>query len=123
MRIAPQELKKALLKGAKLVTKETQASHLSGPKMPRGQGDPTSGTLAVQTGRLRRSIAEKVTVTKTGAKAQVGTNVSYARAHEKGLRVGYVKMPQRPFLRPSVDEEKPKIMEMLLDSFLKAYHG
>ena len=118
MRIAPQELKEALMKGVKLVTKEAQSAHLSGPKMPRGLGDPTRATLAVQTGRLRRSINERVTVSKDRVIAQVGTNVKYGRAHEEGLG----KMPERPFLRPSVEEKKPRVMELILDAMMEAYN-
>jgi len=123
MRIAPQELKEVLLKGAKLVTKEAQSAHLSGPKMARGVGNPTRATLAVQTGRLRRSINERVTVTKDRVVAQVGTNVIYGKVHEKGLTVRGHKMPERPFLRPSVEEKKPRIMELILDGMMKAYNG
>jgi len=118
MRVAPQALKEALLKGAKLVTKEAQSTHLSGPKMPRGLGDPTRATLAVQTGRLRRSINERVTVSKDRVIAQVGTNVLYGRKHEEGLE----KMPERPFLRPSVEEKKPRVMELILDTMMGAYN-
>ena len=121
MRIAPEQLKKALLKGAKVVTKEVQSKHLSGPKMPRGVGDPTRATLAVQSGRLRRSQTERVTVSKDRVIAQVGTNVPYGRAHEKGLTVMGKKMPERPFLRPSVEEKKPRVMELILDGFMEAY--
>ena len=122
MRIAPQELKEALTKGAKLATKEAQSAHLSGPKMPRGVGDPTRATLAVKTGRLRRSITERVTVTKDRVTAQVGTNVKYGRIHEYGLEVRGRKMPERPFLRPSVEEKKPRIMELILDAMMGAYN-
>ena len=122
MRIAPQELKEALMKGAKLATKEAQSAHLSGPKMPRGVGDPTRATLAVKTGRLRRSITERVTVTKDRVTAQVGTNVKYGRMHEYGLEAQGRKMPERPFLRPSVEEKKPRIMELILDAMMEAYN-
>ena len=118
MRIAPEKLKKALLKGAKIATKEAQSKHLSGPKMPRGIGHPTRATLAVQTGRLRRSINERVTVSKDRVTAQVGTNVKYGRAHEEGLG----KMPERPFLRPSIEEKKPRVMELILDAMMGAYN-
>jgi len=121
MRIAPQQLKEALLKGAKLVTKEAQSKHLSGPKMPRGVGDLTNATLAVQSGRLRRSINENVEVSKNRVIARVGSNVIYAKVHEKGLTVRGHKMPERPFLRPSLEVKKPRVMEMILDSFMEAY--
>ena len=117
MRIAPEQLKKALLKGARVVTKEVQSKHLSGPKMPRGMGDLTRATLAVQTGRLRRSITERVQVSRDRVTAQVGTNVPYGRKHEKGLE----KMPERPFLRPSLEAKKSRVMEMILDGFMEAY--
>jgi len=121
MRIAPQQLKEALLKGAKFVTKEAQSKHLSGPKMPRGVGDLTNATLAVQSGRLRRSINENVEVSKNRVIARVGSNVIYAKVHEKGLTVRGHKMPERPFLRPSLEVKKPRVMEMILDSFMEAY--
>ena len=128
MRIAPKELKEVLLKGAKLATKEAQSKHLSGPKMPRGVGGTTGATLAVQSGRLRRSINENVTVSKDRVVAQIGTNVKYGRIHEYGGTIKNafgkgitVKMPERPFLRPSVKEKKPRIMELILDGFMEAY--
>jgi len=123
MRIAPEKLKRALLKGAKIVTKEAQSKHLSGPKMPRGIGHPTRATLAVQTGRLRRSITERVTVSKDKVTAQVGTNVKYARLHEEGLEVRGRKMPERPFLRPSVDVKKPRVMELVLEGMMEGYNS
>lgn len=127
MRIAPEELKKMLLKGAKLVTKEAQLKHLSGPIMPYKVGHPTRATLGSGKGRkrpfrLRKSITEKVTVSKDKVTAQVGTNVtnkgfSYPRLHEEGGRYH----PERPFLRPSLEEKKPRIMELILDGFMGAY--
>jgi len=122
MRIAPQALKEALLKGAKLVTKEAQSAHLSGPKMPRGLGNPTRATLAAPSGRLRRSINERVQVSKDRVIARVGTNVIYGKVHEKGLEVRGHKMPERPFLRPSIEEKKQRIMEIIIDGFMEAYN-
>ena len=120
-RTAPGHLKKFLGRGAKLVTKEVQSKHLSGPKMQRGVGDPLRATLAVGTGpyggRLRRSISEKVTVSKDSVRAQVGTNVFYGRLHEEGIG----KMPERPFLRPSVMEKKPKVIELILQGMMGGY--
>jgi len=128
MRIAPQALKEALLKGAKLVTKEAQSVHLSGPIMPRGIGHPTRATLGSGKGkrrpfRLRKSINERVTVSKDKVTAQVGTNVtnkgfSYPRLHEEGGS----HHPARPFLRPSVDVKKPRVMELILDAMMGAYN-
>jgi len=31
-------------------------------------------------------------------------------------------MPERPFLRPSVEEKKPRIMELILDAMMGAYN-
>jgi HK97 gp10 family phage protein len=116
-RTAPNHLKRFLRKGAKLVTKEVQSKHLSGPQMQRGMGDPLNATLAVQTGRLRRGISERVTVSKDGVRARVGTNIFYGKLHEEGIG----KMPERPFLRPSVMEKKPQFVKLILQGMMEAY--
>ena len=78
--------------------------------------------LKVQTGRLRRSINQRVTESDTGIEAKVGTNVEYARVHEFGfkgtvnvkehMRLGNkvrahsrkVNLPERSFLRSSLQD-------------------
>ena len=94
--------------------------------------------LKVQTGRLRRSIHKKVDASASRVEARVGTNVEYGKTHELGLtipahivearrakalrfqmngktvfakrvRIPAVKMPQRSFLRASLDQMEPRI--------------
>lgn len=98
-------------------------------------------TLHVRTGRLRRSITARFEDNGTTySKGIIGTNVSYARAHEEGVnktvsvkahtrvisqafgkpisprevnvRAHPLKMnlPARPFMRTSLEENKPRIM-------------
>lgn len=111
-----QQVKLVLQQAGELVRREAQASHLSGPKMPRGVGDSTGGTLAVQTGTLRRSITIRVSVSPGDITAEVGTSIPYGRVHELGL-----KMPERPFLRPSLNKEHGQIFNMIRDAWFKAY--
>lgn len=99
--------------------------------------------LKTRTGRLRRSVNMRFTETPTEISAAVGTNVDYARAHEHGfdgvvtvrehLRtitqafgnpiaptqvvVGahprHMRLPERSFLRSTLQEEGPSIREAL----------
>lgn len=118
VKVAPEEVKKVLTLGARKVQTEAKTRHLSGPKMPRGLGDPDNATLAVRTGRLRSSIAIRVMALQSGKfSAQVGTNVKYGRKHEMGLE----GLPERPFLRPSLEKKRPEIFKMIEEAFLKSY--
>lgn len=110
-----KDVANSLKKGAMVVVREAQEKHLTGPRMPRGVGSLTKGTLAVISETLRRSIAFRVTAKPGEVRAEVGTNVRYGRAHELGLG----RMPARPFLRPSVDTKKPEVMRLLLEGFMK----
>lgn len=86
--------------------------------------------LKVQTGRLRRSINQRVKESETGIEALVGTNVSYGRVHEFGftgtvnvkehMRKGKqaytvrahtrnVNLPERSFLRSSLNDMRQDI--------------
>ncbi len=98
--------------------------------------------LNVRTGRLRRSITSKITEGESGAIGTVGTNVSYARIHEFGgtTRAHVIrarnakslkfskggldvfrtsvnhpgsKIPERSFLRSSLRELMPMLMQRL----------
>ena len=118
MRTAPTQLEKYLRKGAMLATREIKERHLTGPRMAPGVGHLWQATLAVgKTGNLRRSITERVSVTRTSAVARVGSNVFYGRIHEYGLG----PMPERPFVRPSVENKRPKIMDLLLKGMMEGY--
>jgi phage gpG-like protein len=117
--LMPEACKKALTEGAELVRREAQASHLSGPKMPRGVGDDQDATLAVRTGFLRRSISRTVDVHPGEVSAFVGTPLWYGRVHELGLG----KMPRRSFLRPSLEFKHDVVFEMLRKRFFESYQG
>lgn len=72
----------------------------------------------VLTGRLRQSIAFEVTVEPNAVVGRVGTNVVYARRLELGF-VGTdalgrtINQAARPYLRPSLAENREEIMRML----------
>lgn len=119
VKVAPEEVAKVLRKGGEVVRTEVKAGHLSGPKMPRGVGDPMNATLAVRSGRLRGSIALRVMADKNSGKfsAMIGTNVKYGRKHEFGLD----GMPERPFLRPSLEKKRPEVFDMIREAFIKSY--
>lgn len=53
-------------------------------KTPRNNGR----AILVDTGRLRRSI--RITSVSTGS-VTIGTDVPYARAHNEGIRLGYIE--------------------------------
>lgn len=119
---APESLRKALLLAAEGVRREVQERHLMGPKMPRGVGHPTGATLDRKTHRLFKSIAIRAEVAREEVRATVGTNVtnrgySYPRAHEYGLG----KMPERPFLRPSVHKRRPETLRIVEKAFMEEY--
>lgn len=100
----------------------------------------TGQVLNVRTGRLRRSINQRVKTEPKGVYGLVGTNVEYARRHEYGGRVNVkahtrmmrvawgkkvrnprkiqvrahtVTYPERSFLRSALREMEPNIREEL----------
>jgi phage virion morphogenesis protein len=61
--------------------------------------------ILIDSARLRNSISFKA----VGTKVHVGTNVKYARIHQKGGMAGRgkkVRIPARPFLGVSSDDKK-----------------
>lgn len=139
-RRAPETLRLGLTEAAIIVTKEVRDKHLGGPKMARGRGSSTSATLAPVSGKLLASVGYRVSVTGDRIKAEVGTNLKYARIHEYGgiikpvkgkflkFEIGgrtifakQVKIPARPFLRPSVKAKRPEVVRILADHFMRSY--
>lgn len=59
----------------------------------------------VDTGNLMNSISHNV-MTET---VRIGTNVEYAVYHEFGTKL----MAARPFLRPTIEEEKPEFRSII----------
>ena len=114
--------KRTLDREMMLVVAEAQEMHLSGPKMRTGQPHPTLATLAVQTGRLRGSVTFRKTTKKHYELISgIGTNVPYGKVHEFGLMSGGVKMPERPWARPSIEARKGFIIKALLKTFMREY--
>lgn len=137
--IMPEKLKQRLILACIEIVAEAQENHLSGPKMPRGVGSSTTGTLSVRSGRLRKSIHYRVTVSggisnlrKSKIVAEVGTNVKYARIHEYGGAITnafgrgqhrMVFMPERSFLRPSIYKMQPRVVELLMKGAVEDSYG
>ncbi len=124
--VAPQDVKKVLQRGAEMVRREAQTKHFRLPKMPTGEGDPTNAWLGSSEPRhpwrLRRSIAIRVTVKPGEISAQVGTSVPYGRVHELGLpNERGIKMPARPFLKPSLAMKHNEVFEMIDKAWFNAY--
>ena len=103
----------------------------------------TGQVLNVRTGRLRRSITQRVE-TEAGGKivGLVGTNVKYGRVHEFGFKGAQkvkahtrklggkrvpvrahsrqVDIPKRPFLGPSLNEKMPVYRKWMADAIKEA---
>jgi phage gpG-like protein len=99
--------------------------------------------LHTRTGTLRRSINRKIIKTPSTVAAEVGTNVVYAAVHEYGFDgpvnvrehtrklagggtanvrayVMSMHMPERSFLRSTLDEQTTHIIETLRAAALKS---
>jgi len=115
--------------------------------LAREKGEKLSGqVLNVKTGRLRRSITQRVETESDGnIVGLVGTNVSYGRAHELGFKGTVtvrahrrnikgkavpvrahgrnVNIPARPFLGPTLDERMPVYQRWMQDAIKEAIDG
>jgi len=126
IKTGPKAVKPALTRAAVEVIAFAQKKYLGAPKkMPRGVSGGFFGSyLAAPTGTLRRSLTKKVKVGGNGVSAKIGTNIKYAAIHEYGGTTGRnrsVTMPERPFLRPSIQKNRPRILELVSDAFIGAY--
>lgn len=114
----PNILKKVLLRGGALIREEIVLRHLSGPKMPRGVGDPENATLQPQSGDLRGSIRYEARVESDRVGLVLYTNVEYARKHEEGRGV-----PKRPFMKPSLNKKKKEAIDFIRENVMEALRG
>lgn len=81
---APENIQNAL---------QTSVSRMALRLLARVKGDKLSGqVLKVKTGRLRRSINQRVEREGSGVYGYVGTNVDYGRVHEYGFKGGVVSV-------------------------------
>jgi len=67
----------------------------------------------IDSGRLRDSVKYKV----RGDEVSIGTNVEYATYQEYGT----VKMPARPYLRPSIDNKRKFLVELWGQMYAKVF--
>ena len=96
------------------------------------------GELHARTGHLRRSIRTGVTQKPASVVGWIGTSVIYAAIHEFGGTIkpihskylkfqidGHwvskkkVKIPKRPYLMPSIEENLERIKDILRQSIIK----
>lgn len=126
---------------------KTSIQRLTLKLLAKVKADKLSGqVLNVRTGRLRRSINKRVTVSGNGIFGVVGANVKYGRAHELGgpmmvkahlrmQRVAWgkkmkeprmvevkqhiVNYPQRSFLRSALHEMEPDIRSAMREALIK----
>jgi len=136
----PQTVEKALKEEMLYLVGDVQKVHLSGPKMSWGKGSTRHATLARQTARLARSIHGEVIRRARKIRAYLGSNVIYARIHEKGgtieprnapylaftaggkfFQLKKVKMPKRPYLWPTVERNKKHILATIHRWIVGAY--
>ena len=100
------------------------------------------GNLKVGTGHLRRSIRSNVKVSGSNVIGSVESNVIYAEIHEIGgiirarnakylhfkvdnrwVKVKQVKIPARPYLRPAIEDNLPKIGDIISKYILQETGG
>jgi len=142
IKTGPKAVKPALTRAAVEVIAFAQKKYLGAPKkMPRGVSGGFFGShLAAPTGTLRKSLTKKIKVSSKGVSARIGSNLKYAAIHEYGgiirgkgggklhfviagkhYMVDSVKIPARPYLRPSIQKNRPRILELVSDAFIGAY--
>ena len=73
-------------------------------------GDFSSSAEGFEGGK-RESIRE-VKVSSGKFEGIIGSEVEYAAIHEFGGSTGRAKLPERPYLRPAVEEAKPTIFDI-----------
>jgi phage gpG-like protein len=128
-RRAPDIIRDALIRAMR------KAKELSTTRyIRRGGGAPVPGKLTYRGGRLVGSITHRVWKHGNVWRAKLGSDVKYARIHEKGgvirpargeyltfyiphadrwVRTKEVKMPKRPYLTPSMKAVVPLLIKDL----------
>lgn len=120
MKDFPNEAEKVMDSAGRDVHGEVITKHLSGPRMDEGVGSKTKATLGVRTGDLRSSIAWRVKRAGGKITGEVGNwknPLFYAPLHEYGRG----KMPERSFLRSSLNAKRKSIREMFLKAIKRSY--
>ena len=120
MKEFPKEAERVMGGAALSVYNEVVEKHLSGPRMDEGIGSKTRATLARRTGDLVSSIAFRVKRAGSRVSGEVGNwknPLFYAPLHEYGRG----KMPERSFLRSSLNAKRKSIREIFLNAIKRSY--
>lgn len=114
----PGVVKNALYRAGEKVRNEAIDKHLSGPTSTVTGEGALNASLSRQSGDLAGKLRTRV---RGGSKpnARVASPMRYATYHEEGSPGG--KIPPRPFLKPSLQQKKPEIMDDLLKEVVEAY--
>ena len=115
----PKAVQKALLKAGEIVRGEAILAHLSGPKMAKGVGSATRGTLARQGGDLAASLNVRSVIKGKEIRGSVGTNMVYGAIHEFGMKSR--GMPERSYLRSSLRAKQKAILQTILGKMMEDY--
>jgi phage gpG-like protein len=136
----PRIAHNAVKAGAEMVRTEAVTKHLSGPKMSHGAGSKKNATLQPDSGRLRNSVSTRVQRSGGRIRGTVGTNLKYAAIHEFGGTIrpktkkylkfkaggrwysaNQVTIPERPYLRPSLEKKRKAVLNLILRKLLEGY--
>jgi len=124
-RAMPQQIKRGFYRAGALFEREMKL-RLSGR------------ALKVVTGRLRNSVNPQVSEEAGGIVLRVGPNVKYAAIHEFGgvikpkngpflhfkgsfgwVKVGSVTIPKRPYVKPTLNENLDRAMDIIQREIMK----
>jgi phage gpG-like protein len=108
--------------------------------MSHGAGSKKNATLQPDSGRLRNSVSTRVQRSGGRIRGTVGTNLKYAGIHEFGGTIrpktkkylkfkaggrwysaSQVTIPERPYLRPSLEKKRKAVLNLILRKLLEGY--
>ena len=105
----PPTLKEAMRQGLLAIQSHSKAHYLHGPRPQK---------LGVVSGRLSSSLTTNVNTQGNEIIGKIGTNVWYGRLWEMG-NPRVKRYPQRPFLRPAIDDKKAEVFRHLKETALR----
>lgn len=130
----PQHLRIALKKATEEVRKEAVTKHFGAVTSEETGVNAKNAMLkngggAAKRGRksntnLRATIHSSVDV-GTKVSATVGSPAEYARIHEHGGMAGRgrkVRIPARPYLKPSLEAKREKITQLIADELIRVFN-
>ena len=116
----PDAIVQAFKEELPYLVRDAVRTHLSGPRMAKGKGSKANATLARQSGFLARSIQGRIRNAASRVIGQIGTKLGpYPKLHEEGIG----KMPERPFLAPTVKRNKKRVMQEILKRIIRSYNA